>query len=257
MSMNENGVVSKVAAEISVDISPWEKQLQKAADSFDQFNAKLKASGASLQNVLDQGAKSTGDKYLQQADGTIRTLRQSIQALQMQYKQGILDAETLLTKLQSLKTAYATALDPNQVGYNTSFANDMALQKAIQNAETELSKFQDFELTSERAMAQQQAAIDAENTARYNTSVDQKVTQVKMLHDLQLQSAQESASQLATIYEEDYGRFESDINKKMQLLKTMYQYEQEAAKQAAASTAASGTTSVGLTQALGVSSHSR
>ncbi|GMA50120.1 hypothetical protein GCM10025857_14770 [Alicyclobacillus contaminans] len=237
----QSGVVNKVAARLTIDISDWQAQLKLAQDAYDQFNSNLKQAGNEFQNAF-RAPQNGADMYIQQANGAVLNLRNAIKDLNTQFKEGSISAKDLLEQLQGLRQTYAPALDPST---SVGFINDQALRNAIASAETQLSKYYDFQMQTEIDMKNRKMAADQEyidwwekalqkQEADYYASVDRQVQQVKMLHDLQLQSAQESFAQLASIYEQDYERFEADINKKMQLLKTMYAYEKEAAAQESA-----------------------
>lgn len=248
MSTNEPGVVEKVAARITVDISPWQQKLNDAASAYEDFNAKIAGSADALQKALSTGPKSGGNTYLQGTDGTMRTVRQQIAELQTSFKEGTLSAQELFTKLQELRTTYASAFDMNT---STGLANDIALRNSISSAETQVTKFNDFQYQSEidinqRKQAADQAYMDWWESA-LNKQTDDKVKQVKLLHDTQIQSAQDSLDQLTQIYTEDYTRFASDVDKKMQALKQMSAYEKEAFAAANAPAMSSGTRSSGST----------
>jgi len=210
-------VVEKVAARITVDISPWQQKLNDAASAYSEFNAKVAGYADALQKALRTGPTSGGNTYLQGADGAMRTVRQQIAELQTSFKEGTLSAQELLTKLQELRAANVGAFDMNT---GNGLANDIALRNSIASAETQVVKFNDFQYQSEidinsRKQAADQAYMDWWESA-LNKQTDDKVKQVKLLHDTQIQSAQDYLDQLTQIYTEDYTRFAGDVDKKMQ-----------------------------------------
>jgi len=223
VSINDPNAVNKVAANISLNVDPALAELQKLKTALDD------TLGSS--SVGTRGARSSGDQFLAGADGAIRTVRQQIQELELQFKEGSLAAQDLYDKLVSLRTAYSNAFDTTT---SNGLINDTALRKAIVSAESQISKYQDFQMNGATAVESRQEELTAQELQKYNESVDAKVKQVKLLHDLQMQSAQDSLDQLSVIYVEDADRFAADVDKKTQMLKTMYTYEKEAAAQSAA-----------------------
>jgi|GEM_PF-2986205 len=226
--MADNGnIVDKVAARLSADISPFEDAMQNMTQSYEDAMKKMQASGDPMSKMLATSS-SGGKQYIADATGAMRTLQEQIRNLNLQFKEGLVDAQQLYDKLDSLKGSYVNDFNVANPNYAK---NIDTLRQALDNARGLIVKQESGNLELAQQSANHQAQIERQQTSDYYAQVDQRVKETKLLYDQQTVTAQEAFDRLLTIYAEDGERFEADIDKKTSLLKTLSKYETDAAAQ--------------------------
>lgn len=245
---DDNGVVEKVAARLTLDISPAQKQLLQLAEDIKstlgdsalsaglvQVQQQAQQVNDALAKVKKQVADDGSRTFIINAQSQLVSLRDALKNIQLQFKEGRLEAEQYIKAIEGLRQTYSGDFSGSNP---TAFKNDMLIRQAILQAQQEISRLQDYELEAERRIEQQYARIQAENARRdlqaQAESINNQLRQIREFYNMKLTSAEQSLQRIKRLMDEEAEYFAQNEAKKLEAMKLTYKIQSDMAAQQAA-----------------------